>query len=687
MLAAIEFASPWMLGWLAATALPWLVNLWTRRRHVETPWAAVELLMTAVRERSRRLRLRELLLLALRTAILLLAALAAARPLWRTASAGDATAERTHYVLVIDQSMSMSTRADGSTRLERAQERARQIVEEAAAGDAFTVIPWADAADNVLGRPTFENIEALRAIDAIEQLDTVANLPTALRAVEAAVADARREFSGLSRSQTILLSDMAVNTWAAAVSNSREGDRRLALPEDARIERVNDGVRENLAITDIELDPVTPVLDRPLNVSVRLESLGREAIRNVDVELLVDEVRVGRQHVDVPAGQATVVRFDARLTEPGRQVFEARALSDGDALVADNRRWLVTEAKAARRALLSADVATSAEDLARALNPRFRQASDGNDTQVEVISTAGLGSAELASYDAAFICNVAELSERERRLLERYIAEGGAVVLVLGDRVKPTAYNEFLQEVAPIQFSEQASQGDWRLDPLDYRHPIVEPFSGQSRSGLLGVRISHYYPLRVEGADVETPLALNSGDPAIVIGRHGTGRLAVMATDPALQTQGEPWSTLAVSPSFVPLVRELFDYLTGGTRSDEWNRTAGEPLAPASVVLNGAVAEWKDPAGRVTSTPPKTSQLGVYTVNGEPIAVNTDPAESDLNAVSMSDLQAPASADSGVAASEGVGGVVPLASYLLGAAALLMLIELTTAWALGRGWA
>jgi hypothetical protein len=518
-------------------------------------------------------------------------------------------------------------------------------------------------------------------------LDTVADLPAALQAAEAAVADARREFSGLPRSQTILLSDLGVNTWAATAPSSREGGRRLPLPEGARIESVDDGVRENLAITDIELDPPTPILGRPLNVSVRLESIGREAKRNVGVELLVDGVRVGRQHVDVSAGQETIVHFDARLSEPGRHVFEARAMSDGDALVADNRRWLVTEAKAARRALLAADVATSAEDLARALNPRFRQAGGGDEIPVEVISTAGLGGAELASYDLAFVCNVAELSERERRLLERYIAEGGAVVLVLGDRAQPTAHNEFLMDIAPIQISEQALQGDWRLDPLDYGHPIVAPFSGQSRSGLLGVRVSHYYPLRVEGDDVKTPLALNSGDPAIVIARHGAGRLAVMATDPALRTQDEPWSTLAVSPSFVPLMRELFDYLTGSTRSDEWNRTAGEPLAPASVVLNGAVAQWKDPAGRPNSTPPNTSQRGVYTVNGEPIAVNTDPAESDLDTVSMSDLQAPESAQSGVAASAGVGAVVPLASYLLGAAALLMLIELTTAWALGRGWA
>jgi hypothetical protein len=339
--------------------------------------------------------------------------------------------------------------------------------------------------------------------------------------------------------------------------------------------------------------------------------------------------------------------------------------------------------------LLVADVASAADDIARALNPRYRDAASGDAIQVEIIPTAGLESAELGAYDAVFLANVAELSEREQRLLLRYIEGGGAAALVLGECIQPAIYNDFLKESVPLTIAERPVHGDWRVDPRDYRSPILAPFAGRERSGLLGVRVSQYYPLRIADGDrVETALAFNSGDPAIVIGEHGRGRLAVVATDPALETQGEPWSTLAVSPSFVPLVRELFDYLTADRRGEQWNRLAGEPLAYAAAEDADVAAQWKDPAGIVSATPPDSRRVGVYTADREPIVVNFDPAESDLETIDIANLQKSTTAENRAAGSSAINGAaLPLAPCLLGAAAVLMLVELTVAWLLGRGWA
>ncbi len=532
----------------------------------------------------------------------------------------------------------------------------------------------------------------MRAINSIEPLDTVADLAAAARAAASVLADAKREFPGLTRTRTIVLTDLAVNTWSAAIANNRGNAQGWELPAGAEIESVDEGTRENLSVDDISIDPAAPILDRPLEIAVRLKAFGRAAFDDVGVELFVDGVRVGRQQADVEASGEAIARFETRLVEAGRHVIEARLHTEGDALAADNRRWLVAEARAARRALLVADAPAAAEDLARALNPRHRESAGGDAIHLEIIPTAGLESAELGAYDAAFICNVAEPSERERRLLERYVKGGGAVVLVLGDRTHAAAYNHFLKESIALEMAEHASEGQWRLDPLDYRHRIMAPFAGRSRAGLLGAVVSKYHPLQVmDRGRVETALAFSSGVPALVIGEHGAGRLAVLATDPALQTRGEPWSTLAVSPSFVPLVRELFNYLTADRRGDQWNRTAGEPLAidAALVEIPASGSVWKDPAGRTSATPPDSRRRGVYTVDGQAIAVNVDPAESDLDAIDAADVQKATPVENQVVVHGSAvgGGGWALASYLLGAAAVLMLVELTVAWLLGRGWA
>ena len=741
-IAAIEFGSPAMLGWLAAAALPWLINLWMRRRHVETPWAAVELLLAAVRERSRRLRLREWLLLVLRTAILALAALAAARPLWRETSAIDAGVGRTHHVIVVDQSASMATRAGGRSRLERARERARSIVEESPAGDAYTVIGWSHRTDSVLGKPMSEAARALAAIDGLAQQDGVADLAAALRSVAAAVDAGRAALPSIRRTRVALVSDLAEVTWSPALPAATNGGQppqaltqtralwdELHARAEIVAESVDDDVRDNLAIAALELSPAMPTLATAATVTVRLEAFGRRAWSGVAVELLLDGTRVGQQSAEVTPGQPAAVRFDVQLTGTGHHLFEARANAaevagarpqGADALAVDDRRWLAVDVREAPRVLCIVDAPGAADDIARALNPRRGLSTAGGGIAVEIASAASLTATDLSAYDAVFAANVAEFSPREATLLQRYVADGGAVVFVLGDRIRPESYNRLFAaeaknaNVAPtvaadgplvaLTVAAAPVEGDWRLEPLEYRHPILASFAGRNRAGLLGVRVSRYFPLDLDAAagQAATALAFTTGDPALVVGGFGLGRVAVLATDPALAAGGKSWTTLALSPAFLPLARELFDYIAAERRSARLNRLVGEPLAaPVQFAPAGAKTfMWETPDGQEVETLSDTERRGAYTLriadnqgdhNGDQLifAVNVDPRESDLAAIDPGKLRggvvaAPLAMGGGVLPYV---GAVPLERLLLAAVAALVLLELATAWALGRSWA
>jgi len=184
LLAALEFGSAAMLGWLAAAVLPWLIYRWQRQRYQETSWAAVELLLTAMRQRASRVRLQQWLLLAIRTAILLLVALAAAEPILRGGTTRSTT--HTHHLLVLDQSYSMQCIHQEATRFNRAQSAAQKIINTAPPGDAFSIIGWSTRGNNILGRHTFDRSLAKEVIGQLQVLDTAAPLPVALRAAKAA---------------------------------------------------------------------------------------------------------------------------------------------------------------------------------------------------------------------------------------------------------------------------------------------------------------------------------------------------------------------------------------------------------------------------------------------------------------------------------------------------------------------
>src|SRR5437870_11296538 len=86
--AGVTFLHPLALVGLAATAIPALLHLLERRVPPEADFPPLRYLTEAERQSARRLRLRHLLLLILRTALIAAIVLAAARPLVPTHAGG-----------------------------------------------------------------------------------------------------------------------------------------------------------------------------------------------------------------------------------------------------------------------------------------------------------------------------------------------------------------------------------------------------------------------------------------------------------------------------------------------------------------------------------------------------------------------------------------------------------------------
>ena len=67
-------------GGLAAASVPILIHLLNRRKFREIRWAAMRFLLAAIRKNSRRVRIEQWILLAVRTLMILLVVLAMAKP-------------------------------------------------------------------------------------------------------------------------------------------------------------------------------------------------------------------------------------------------------------------------------------------------------------------------------------------------------------------------------------------------------------------------------------------------------------------------------------------------------------------------------------------------------------------------------------------------------------------------------
>ena len=183
----------------AAAIVPLLIHLLRRRIGARVDFPAARYLARAEQEHSRSLRLRNLLLMLLRVAIVLFVATAAARPVMRLAGSGHGP---TAFAIVLDNSLSTTVVVDGHPLLEQFRGAAREILAAANATDRL----WLVTAD---GRVRGGGKATLREeLDRVEALGGAGNLPLALAHAGAAVRAA-----GLDSRQIILLTDGQRSAW------------------------------------------------------------------------------------------------------------------------------------------------------------------------------------------------------------------------------------------------------------------------------------------------------------------------------------------------------------------------------------------------------------------------------------------------------------------------------------------
>ncbi|MBM4195301.1 MAG: hypothetical protein FJ202_13135, partial [Gemmatimonadetes bacterium] len=202
----MTFLSPLALLLTAAIAVPLVLHLLRRKTGQDLEFPALRYLLRAQREFSRTLKLRNLLLMLIRVAIVLAVALAAARPVGRMIGGGHPP---TALAVVLDNSLSSSAVINGQPVLARLKDAGRAALGRSSGGDRA----WLVTAD---GRVVGGDIAAVRdALDRAEAFGGAGDLPAAVsRAVQLVRA------SGIPAQQVAVLTDGQATSWPTVTSLS-----------------------------------------------------------------------------------------------------------------------------------------------------------------------------------------------------------------------------------------------------------------------------------------------------------------------------------------------------------------------------------------------------------------------------------------------------------------------------------
>ncbi len=645
LLAFVE--SPAMLGWLAAASAPLVIHLLNRRKFRESSWAAMQFLLAAVRKNSRRVQLEQWLLLALRTLLIILFVLAVAEPGLQTGTLAPPAAERTHRILVLDGSFSMDYKPTGDrSYFDQVKQLAGDIVSRSREGDAYSLVVLGSPSKAVTAAPLLRREDVLPLLDELAQPHGAGDMPSCLNEIDRVIAKTRETLPQIRRREVHFLTDLGQNTWAPAGEGRRADPladfqaRAERWPGDVTLVVVDVGAAEaeNTAVVELAADQPFGVVGLPTTVRAVVHHFGRNRRPGVVATLMLDGRKVEEKTLDLEPGGETTVVFDdtGRLTPAasGRQLFEV-ALAP-DRLAIDDRRRLVLDVKQHLRVLVVHDTAPSSDaefglhnlDTALRLKPGIDTAA-ASPVRVDLDVEADVRNRDLRDYDAVWLVDVRRVQSETARRLKSFLHDGGGVVFVLGSRVDAEHYNTHLAagetRLLPVRIGSTITEPQYRLNPLKYEHPLLAEFRGREQGGLLNTPVYRYLRLDASKAPAARTVLefLNAEkDPFLVEEAIDGGRSLVLAT--GLESS---WTTLGLSPGFVPLVQEMLTYAVGG-RGGAATHLVGEPLRGAFRRTTPSASVTIDvPHGDTTTASPSPSTGDDATTAPTTVASTGDSAE------------------------------------------------------------
>jgi aerotolerance regulator-like protein len=607
-----------LLG-LGLVALPIIIHLLNRRRFRVMPWAAMQFLADSIRRSRTKLRLEELLLLALRCLILLLIAAGIARFTGCSGAAISGLVKARSSVFVLDDSFSMGQRVGAGTVFRLAAQDLVNQIRSLPKADRLAVILASQA-------PTDPPLLKLTARDHVD-MDSLRRKLEALRP-----SDHRANLEGMlstggdalepgASGRVVLLGDFRsadLEDLAASRAAREQFDRLRKRGVDLVAIDYAHPPRDNLTVESVVLLDKLAVANVDARVAVTVRNHSPKPANDVQVDVSARFApRDGQAdpiHLSLPArmidsiepGQTSRVEFPLTPPWPGSAAIDVKL--SPDELPNDSRGYLALDVRKEVRVLIvegangSAPGATSSSDfLATAIDPN----RDGNyGVSAEVVGVESLAGQALDGYDVVTLLDVPELPGRinadgtithpQLEALEQWVASGGGLAIFTGDSTDLTFANGALhregQGLSPFPIGPRA--GDpvrretfFRLDPAGVApDSVMRQFYGEAAVCTQLVRFHAFTPAREiaasSGAQAGPPRVLARFDdpdssPAVVARPFGKGTVLIYYT-----TAGTEWNDWGVDEPpgvYVGAMLDMVHYLARA-QAERGGQLVGEPL-------------------------------------------------------------------------------------------------------------
>jgi len=651
----MTFLNPLVLFGLAAAAIPLILHLLNLRKLRTIEFSTLTFLKELQRTSIRRLKLRQIILLILRTALVVFIVLAFARPTLRGSLLGSmGTHARTSVVVIFDDSFSMAASDQKGELFNQAKESALQLIDLLKEGDEAAILRISELPSLTMDEPTHD-------FDALRKLIAESSVSCASGSIETAVRIAAKLMSKTQNAnkELYIASDLQKTLFPQlGVQRAEKGVEELFSPQ-TRVFVINVGseTAHNTTVDSVAVVSRILEVNRPVSVAARVRNYGDTPLKDYVASLYLDGVRVAQRNLDLDAWGSGTVEFTAIPKRSG--FLSGHVAIESDALEQDNRRFFTVYMPERINVLLASPSETDVHFLWLALAASAGD-SGTNLFRTQRITPAQLPIADLKNTDVVICANVPTFSPADAERLKAFVELGGGLLMFPGDAMDAANYNSTIMPALGIPGFEGRSgtagegQSALSFERIDTEHPLFVGMFEPSKRDRATIESPQVFVAmkRQAGKQGRTIISLSDQTPFLAEYSLASGTVMIFSSAPV-----RSWTDFPLKGIFAPLIHRTVVYAAAQERRTPAG-LVGENVsvkisrgAAAGLRGGGLVYKLRSPDGaeellqpEYQTTPVRTSLLfsklrlglpGVYEIREaekpiEPIAVNIAPQESDL---------------------------------------------------------
>ncbi len=615
-----------LLSAFALALIPILIHFFNRKKSRLVPFGSITFLRSLQNQKIKRLKIRQVLLLILRTLSLILLVIAFARPLIRWDGNGNIEAHSpTSAILILDNSESTSYRSDKGRVLDRITSKATEILDYLREGDEATILTTSGAKRmGFTGR--WAELKAF-AKEAVTETEMSFEWNSIFEEVDNVLKTARH----VNR-EIYFLSDFQA-------SNFKETRVKHDFPVASvfGINCADDNVT-NIGIRDVEVLTKIIEKDKPVDIQFTIKNYSKFSTGDVSLNVYLEGKRVAQNSLTIrPLDE---VHLTTVISPKQNGFLNGFAEIDDDALLPDNRRYFTLDVPQEINVLLLGSSRDS-EFLKLALKP------DPASTAIKIRETSTLYSPDAAASDVIILTEGFSWETEKASILESFVKRGGGLMIFLGGRTPTTEFNSHKKfntgQISKLAIGATSGSAiEWFK--IDRSHPILAAIFDNQKKIVSPLFNTYYQMTPFTGKSI---IGFGSNEDFLRESTLGSGKILLFTSslDPE-------WNDFALRGVFAPMIHRSVYYLSLKDKAANSYFTTGDPIRlnvpnlPSLRIKNvnsdfEIIPTVKKRGDRSEISSAGILQSGGYNVhqNGRAIqslVVNVPPSESDLSPIDVS---------------------------------------------------